>query len=104
MIIDGFVQKRDVTVPLPPAGQEHRAVPFDAFDAGSLKAVFHGEATPHQQKRLADWLLYAFGNHEDAFRHENTHASSYLQGRQALGKQIVRMLNFRIPEGNQNAT
>jgi hypothetical protein len=104
MIIDGFVEKRDVTVPLPGAGNERRAVPFDPFDAGSLKAVFNGEATSHQQKRFIEWLIYACGNHEDSFRGESTHASSYLQGRQALGKQIVRMLNFRIPEGNVNAT
>lgn len=92
----GWVRSRDASVPLSPNPRDQ--VPFDDFDAGSIKALFRGEATEHQQKRLFNWLAFAMRGHESSFRGEDTHAMAFCEGQRALYLQIVRILNARMEE------
>lgn len=68
--------------------------PYELSDAVAMHALALGEATPDQQKRALNWIIYnACGTYEPEFRSDaREHAA--VSGRRLVGLEIVKMLKL----------
>ena len=62
-------------------------------DIQALQALGKCEATPDQQRRALDWILYSAAMlREDPFVPGQPDATAYLNGRQSVARQIASVL------------
>jgi len=71
---------------------------WEVSDAAALQALVRGNATPDQQQRAINWIIYsAAATYELAFKLEDSdsgRATTFALGRQFVGSQIVKMLKI----------
>ncbi|GJD92927.1 hypothetical protein [Methylobacterium iners] len=92
--------------PVPaPAVQPWTPITPDRFDVFALKALQEGKASEGQQKRaLALIITQIAATYDLPFRpggSEGDRATAFASGKQFVGQQIVRLLNFdvdRLPQ------
>jgi hypothetical protein len=71
---------------------------YSTAQVDALKALWAGEATPHQQRMALEWIIYiASGYGDEPFRSDTDggeRETSYALGRQYVGRQIIKLLGF----------
>lgn len=69
--------------------------PFKPVIAAGMKALHRGDATPHQQREVFDWLLkQAAGIGSQSFRAGDPYATAFADGRRFVGVQMMALLEF----------
>ena len=74
----------------------HRSADYPAdwevADASALQALARGEATPAQQQRALNWVIYsAAETYQNTFRTDPTE-HAYAAGKRGVGLQILKLL------------
>lgn len=91
----GFTKERSWVLPL---DEDPRLpAPYDNADLAAFKAMRDGQAQPYQQKLVLDWILYACGTYENAYRKggaDGARATDFASGKQWIGQQVVKLLNM----------
>lgn len=88
--------KRVKLAVLPPVDQ---VPPFIPAVAAGMKALSNGEAQPHQQKLVFDWLVKeAAGIGAQSFRTGDSHATAFMDGRRFVGISIMALLQQKGTE------
>lgn len=67
---------------------------YDDRDVAALKACRDGTASPDQQMRAMEWIVWASGTYHRTFRRD-PHDAAYLQGRREMGTEVVKLMNTR---------
>lgn len=82
---------------LPLAKDPRLPAPYDSSDIAAFKALREGRAEPYQQQLALEWIVYAAGTYENAFREGGTdgaRATDFASGKQWIGQQVVKLLNM----------
>lgn len=81
------------------ADAPHLPATYTLADHAALQALAAGTATPDQQRRALDWIIHQASRHYDlSYRHGDSHATAFAEGRRFAGAQIVRVLNTHIKQ------
>lgn len=62
--------------------------------ATAFQRLSRGEAEPHQQQMVLEWLIGATGLRDLSYRPGDTHATSFAEGKRFVGLQIGKMLDI----------
>lgn len=92
-VVTGWVEKRDVSLPLPP--DPHLPAPYDDQDLRAWRALNVGEASPEQQMRCLAHLFFLTGFSVDPYVPGDPHASAYGMGKRRVGVEIGRLIATR---------
>lgn len=77
-----------------PAAVEPAA--WDLPDASALQALAKGEASPEQQQRALNWIIYnACGTYEVDYR-PDSREHAFVSGKRNVGLQIVKLIKVRL--------
>jgi len=77
----------------------HGPARYTRLDAYAIKAVAEGKATEGQQKRAMQWIIHAAAmTYDETFVAGSPDISANLQGRRAVGLQIVKLINVPIDQ------
>ncbi|WP_375408515.1 hypothetical protein [uncultured Methylobacterium sp.] len=86
--------------PIAPAKEPWHLVPFEPADVYALKNLAAGNASEGQQKRALDFIIHTVAATYDLpFRPggaEGDRATAFASGKQFVGQQLVRLLNFDV--------
>lgn len=64
-------------------------------DVSAVQAWAAGTATPDQQKRAYEWVMFHGARvREVTFQPDNAHASAFAEGRRFVGLQIAKLLSL----------
>lgn len=78
-----------------------QAPSLDPAIGGALRAMHEGNAEPHQQKKLLEWLVNDLcETHGLSFRPDSDRATAFAEGKRFVGLQIIKQLNVTITGGN----
>jgi hypothetical protein len=69
---------------------------WDLPDASALQAVSEGRATPEQQKRALDWIMYKAAGMDDLDYRTDPREHAFVSGRRFVGLQIRKMLVINV--------
>ena len=69
--------------------------PFDQLIVASLHAMMDGTASPHQQKRLIEWIINKASRANGMHYADTVRDSDFSMGRAFVGHQMLELL--RIP-------
>lgn len=84
-------------VPNAPSPRPWMPPDWDKADAGALKALSRGDASPDQQKRALGYVINALaGTYDMTYRPESDRDSAFAEGRRFVGLQIVKLLNLNL--------
>lgn len=76
--------------PIPPAD-------FEKPDASAIQALERGDATPDQQKRALNWIIFhACQTYDFCTNPESDRLSAIFDGRRYAGLQIIKILKINI--------
>lgn len=71
--------------------------PSEEADIGALKAVAAGQASPEQQKRALNYIVYvACGTYDLAYRPRGDRDTCFALGRQFVGQHLVTLVNLDL--------
>jgi hypothetical protein len=71
-------------------------VDYAAADVSAVQAWAAGTATPDQQKRAYEWVMFHGARvREVTFQPDNAHATAFAEGRRFVGLQIARLQTLR---------
>lgn len=88
-------------VPLARLHPVDQAAPYDPIIPAALKAMAQGNAQPHQQQVLLDWLIKeASGVGVQSFRAGDSHATAFAEGRRFVGVQLVHLMTKEATHGD----
>ena len=76
-----------------------KPTPYGEEEAGAAKALFRGEAKPHQQQLFLDWLInIASGTYDESYRpgEEGRRDTDYALGKANVGRTVVKMIKVNI--------
>lgn len=95
---------RDPYLPLHPMPWASPA--YDEKDAYALKALFAGEATAEQQKRVVEWLAYACGADDlcvapNKLTGTDTHGSYFANGKRFVWLQMKKIVQLKVYQQKQ---
>jgi hypothetical protein len=85
-----------------PKQQPWEAPDYDDEVVYAARAFFKGEALPHQQVKLRDWLMYVSGAGEGyddlSFRPgpDGARATDFAEGKRFVGLQLRKMLRAEV--------
>ena len=87
----------------PPVKVKHVELPsaalpaqWDLPDASALQALARGEATPEQQQRALNWIIYdACGTYEFDYR-VDPREHAMVSGKRHVGLQIVKLIKIHL--------
>ena len=69
----------------------HPAV-YDDFAIGSLRALFNGTATEHQQKKAVEYILFELcGIRDLSYRPDSERDTAFAEGKRFVGLQMVKI-------------
>jgi hypothetical protein len=69
---------------------------YEVADISAVQALVRGDATPEQQKRALNWVIYnAAMTYEHPFC-DDDRESNHLIGRQFVGRQIVKLTKLDV--------
>ena len=68
--------------------------PWELADASAMQALVDGKATPEQQKRALNWIIYgACGTYDLDYR-PDPREHAVVSGKRAVGLEIVKLLKI----------
>lgn len=85
----------------PPHKEPHYPADWTPLIAFSVRALKAGTATPEQQQRVWDWLMYVCGVNDVAYRpggQDGDRATAFAAGKQFVAQQFLKMLTDEITE------
>ncbi len=62
---------------------------YTEAEVQAVRAVHRGEATARQQRMALDFLVRAFGTHDISFRPNDSHLTSFAEGKRFAGTTII---------------
>ncbi len=65
---------------------------YHEADVQSIRACYNSTASPEQQRRALDWMLWAFGTHDTSWRPGSARATDFAEGRRHAGTTLVYMI------------
>jgi hypothetical protein len=74
-----------------PAYAPHKPTEYDNHDAGAMRALVAGVASPEQQKLAFDWWIRASGYYDLSYYPGDTHATAFSEGKRFLGAQAIKL-------------
>lgn len=79
---------------------------WEVADAAALQALVRGDATPEQQQRAVNWIVYNAANTYDfAFLPgDNDRETNIALGRQFVGLQVVKLLRLNLAAFRKDKT
>lgn len=88
-------------VPIARLNPVDQAAAYDPIIPAALKAMSRGEAEPHQQQVLLDWIIKeASGIGAQSFRAGDPYATHFADGRRFVGIQIVHLMTKEVTRGD----
>jgi hypothetical protein len=90
--LTGWVDRWDLVLPLPE--DERLPAAYDDRVVSAIKACRYGTASPEQQMRAMEWIVWAAGTYHETYRRDPC-AHARLSGRRSLGNEIVKLINSR---------
>jgi hypothetical protein len=90
--IAGWIERRELTTPLPE--DERLPAAYDDRDIAAIKACRYGTASPEQQQRAIEWIVWAAGTYHEPYRPDPL-ATARLTGRASIGREIVKLINSK---------
>jgi hypothetical protein len=79
-----------------PIHQPWHPTPYSNAEAYAIKALAAGTANAGQQKIAIDWILRAAGTYDVTFQPDSERATSYAEGKRAVGLQVVKLINIPV--------
>lgn len=71
---------------------------YDEFITASIRSLFAGKATEHQQKQAIEWILWELcGVRDLSFRPDSVRDTDFAEGKRFVGLQLVKI--SKIPPG-----
>ena len=70
--------------------------PFDIPDASAFQALVRGDATPDQQQRAVNWLLYKATGTYDADYRKDSRDHAFMAGKRFVGLQVVKLISLNL--------
>lgn len=64
---------------------------YDVADIAAIQACVNGEATPEQQKRAMDWIMYKAANMNDLEYRTDGRDHAFASGRRYVGMQVYKL-------------
>lgn len=72
---------------------------WEKVHVAGIQALERGDATPHQQKLVLDWILDEAARAYDlSFRPESERETCFAEGRRFVGLQIVKLLKLNTSQ------
>jgi len=79
--------------------------PYSKYDIYALKALQEGNASPHQQQRALAWIIHTAARTYDLTYHpggsEGDRDTAFAAGKQFVGQQVVKLVNYDASLLNQ---
>ena len=70
---------------------------WEKADAGALKALARGDASPDLQRRALDYIVKTLaGTYDVSYRPDSDRDTSFAEGRRFVGLQIVKLINLSL--------
>jgi hypothetical protein len=66
----------------------------------AIKAMHRGEATPHQQQKLLEWIIQEASGTGPSYRPNDPQATAFGEGRRFVGFQLLHWLTTEVKSGN----
>lgn len=85
----------------PPHRDPHYPPDWTPLHVYSVRAFAEGNASPEQQRRVWEWLMYVSGIHDVAYRpggEDGERATAFALGKQFVGQQFLKMLADEMTE------
>lgn len=78
---------------------------WDIADVHAVQACFEGRATPEQQKRAMDWIVYRAAATDDVEYRTESRDHAFSSGRRFVGLQVrkVQALNIALIQQHQRS-
>lgn len=87
---------RDKKKPLVPR-HPWQPADYEIEDAGAVQALARGEAAPHQQRRVLDFVINTLSGYYDiSFRPESARDTDFAEGKRFVGAQLVKLTKLRL--------
>lgn len=72
---------------------------YEDADIYAIKALAVGKASETQQLRALKWIIESASMRTDqSFYPGDSHVTDFLEGRRSVGNQIVKLVNFALPD------
>ena len=68
--------------------------PFDVADVSAFRALASGSASPDQQQRALNWLIYNAALTYDLDYRTDQRDHAFASGRRFVGSQVIKMLKI----------
>lgn len=65
-------------------------------DAAAIQSCLAGTATPEQQKRAIEWIMYSAASMEEMEYRTNDREHAFVSGRRFVGLQIKKLSNVLV--------
>lgn len=69
---------------------------WEPADAAAIQSCLSGIATPEQQKRAIEWIMYAAAGVDDLDYRTNDREHAFVSGRRFVGLQIRKLNSIRV--------
>jgi hypothetical protein len=70
---------------------------WDKADAGALKALSRGDASPEQQKRGLDYIIKVLaGTFDMSYRPDSDRDTAFAEGKRWVGLQAIKLININL--------
>lgn len=67
---------------------------YDVADIAAIQACANGDATPEQQKRAMEWIMYKAANMNDLEYRTDGRDHAFASGRRSVGLQISKLISL----------
>ncbi len=74
----------------------YEPVEYELADAGAIQALAKGEALPHQQQRVLNWVLNKAAATYDLEYRTDGRDHAFVSGRRFVGLQVLKLLKLNI--------
>lgn len=77
----------------PPAGAPYAPAPYTTEDIGAARALFRGEAQPHEQLRIIEWLKTMSGGYDLSYRpgEDGRRDTDFAEGKRFVWLQLLKL-------------
>lgn len=76
--------------------------PWEVADAAAMQALARGDATPDQQQRALNWIIYGAAGTYDADYRPDSRDHAFVSGRRFVGLEIIKLLKVSVKAFSQH--
>lgn len=69
---------------------------WDKADVSAMQALALGKATPEQQQRALNWIIYGAANTYDLDYRTEPRDHAFVSGRRFVGLQIIKLIKLNL--------